>query len=388
MPDAHTPARQIVAAEIRDRGPITFARFMEIALYGEHGYYTSSPNPGFDYATSPQMHPAFGALIAGWLVKAWEALGGPEVFDVVEIGAGDGGLARDILDAVSDVDTRNGFASALRYRPYDIRPRGSVLGIGALTTLEPIVGCVISNELLDAFPCHMFTIRDGTVLELVRGDLGPDDELAFLDGEVSRTEIADRVGPIANQLPNGYRGEVNLGIVDWASTMAQILQRGYVLTIDYGYARQALYHPDRAEGSLRCYRDHVLGQNPFRDIGLQDITAHVDFTAVDEALTKFGFEQLVPLRTQRDFLFDLGIGDYILQVRQRLAQPLDESDSYQLIEELRSMNALIDTRGLGGFKVAQYGIDAMSLNLEGLESVPSFTRPTRSPKHLSRLPYD
>ena len=387
MPDAHTPARQIVAAEIRDRGPITFARFMEIALYGEHGYYTSSPNPGFDYATSPQMHPAFGALIAGWLVKAWEALGGPEVFDVVEIGAGDGGLARDILDAVSDVDTRNGFASALRYRPYDIRPRGSVLGIGALTTLEPIVGCVISNELLDAFPCHMFTIRDGTVLESYV-DLGADRELVFLDGEVSNVDIVNRVGPIANQLPNGYRGEVNLGIVDWASTMAQILQRGYVLTIDYGYARQALYHPDRAEGSLRCYRDHVLGQNPFRDVGLQDITAHVDFTTVDETLTKFGFEQLAPLSTQRDFLLDLGIGEYLREVRQQLAQPRDGSDSYLLMSELRSMNSLVDPRGLGGFKVAQYGTDSMSLDLENLEASPSFARPMRSSSHMTNLPYD
>ena len=218
---------------------------MEIALYGEHGYYTNSPNLGSDYATSPQMHPAFGALIAGWLFKAWEALGEPEVFDVVEIGAGDGGLACDVLDAVHDGGKHNRFASALRYRPFDIRPRGSVLGMDALTVSEPIVGCVISNELLDAFPCHVFTIRDGGVLESYVG-LGPDDELVFVDGDVSRVEIEDRVGPIVKELPDGYRGEVNLGIADWASTAAQILQRGYLLTIDYGYARQALYHPSIA----------------------------------------------------------------------------------------------------------------------------------------------
>ncbi len=371
MPEKSTPARQFIESEIRACGPITFARFMEIALYGEHGYYTNSPNPGSDYATSPQMHPAFGALIAGWLFNAWKALGEPEAFDVVEIGAGDGGLARDVLDAVFGVDTHNRFASALRYRPYDIRPRGSVLGMDALTALEPIVGCVISNELLDAFPCHIFTIRDSAVLESYVG-LGPDDELAFVDGNVSRVEIEDRIGPIVNKLPDGYRGEINPGIGNWASTAAQILRRGYLLTIDYGYARQALYHPDRTEGSLRCYRDHVLGQNPFRDVGLQDITAHVDFTAVDEALKKFGFERLAPLITQRDFMFDLGIGDYILQVRQQLAQPLGESESYRLTEELRSMNAVIDPRGLGGFKVAQYGIDAKLMELEGLETSKMF----------------
>ena len=387
MPDAYTPARQIVAAEIRDRGPITFARFMEIALYGEHGYYTSLPNSGSDYATSPQMHPAFGALIAGWLFKAWEALGEPETFDVVEIGAGDGGLAYDVLDAVHDGGEHNRFATSLRYRPYDIRPRGSVLGMNALTALEPIVGCVISNELLDAFPCHVYTIRDGAVLESFVG-LGPDDELAFVDSNVSRVEIEDRVGPIVNELPDGYRGEVNLGIADWASTLAQILQRGYVLTIDYGYTREALYHPDRREGSLRCYRDHVLGQNPFRDVGLQDITAHVDYTAVDEELTKFGFEQLAPLMSQRNFLFDLGIGKYIREVRQRLAQPMDATESYELMSELRSMNSLVDARGLGGFKVAQYGINAKTLDVAILEASPPFARPTRTPRHLSRLPYD
>ena len=387
MPEEATPARQIVESEIRTQDPITFARFMEIALYGEHGYYTNAPNTGSDYATSPQMHPAFGSLIASWMFKAWEALGEPEEFDVVEIGAGDGGLARDVLDAVFGVDERSRFASALRYRPYDLKPRGSVSGTDELSALEPIVGCVISNELLDAFPCHVFTIRDGAVLESYVG-LDADSELVFLCGEVSSVEIEDRVGPFARELPDGYRGEVNLRIADWASNVAQFLKSGYVLTIDYGYEREALFHPHRAEGSLRCYRDHVLGQNPFRDVGLQDITAHVDFTAVDEELRKFGFERLTPLRTQRDFLFDLGIGEYVRQVRQQLARPRDESYSYQLMTELRSMNALVDPRGLGGFKVAQYGCDATPLGLNGLESSPLFARPALSSNHLGRLPYD
>ena len=102
MPEESTPARQIIEAEIRAKGPITFARFMEIALYGEHGYYTASVNAGADYATSPQMHPAFGSLIAGYLFKAWEALGEPGTFDAVELGAGNGGLVLDILDAVEN----------------------------------------------------------------------------------------------------------------------------------------------------------------------------------------------------------------------------------------------------------------------------------------------
>lgn len=383
MPEESTPARQIIESEIRTHGPITFARFMEIALYSEHGYYTNSPDPGIDYATSPQMHPAFGALIAGWLCGAWEALGEPEVFDVVEIGAGDGGLGRDVLDAVGG----HGFAGALRYRAYDIVPRGETFDAGELSSLEPIIRCVISNELLDAFPCHIFTVRGGAILESYVG-LSEDGDLVYLDGDVSTREIPDRVEPFLSSLPDGYRGEVNLGIADWASTVAQILRRGYVLTIDYGYARQALYHPDRREGSLRCYRDHVLGQNPFRHVGQQDITTHVDFTSADEALTKFGFEQLSPLASQRDYLFDLGIGEYIRQVREQLAQPQSEQDSYQFMEELRALNALVDPRGLGNFRVAQYNIDAKSMDSTGLESSPKFARPTRSSRHLGHLPYD
>lgn len=383
MPEKSTPARQAIESEIRTHGPITFARFMEIALYGEHGYYTNSPNPSSDYATSPQMHPAFGALIAGWLFKAWEGLGEPEEFDVVEIGASDGGLAWDVIDAVEG----HGFGDAIRYRAYDIVPRGETFGVDDLDSVKPIIGCVISNELLDAFPCHVFTIRRGRILESYVG-LSDDGDLVFLDGEVSTREIENRVRPFLSSLPDGYRGEVNLGIVDWASTTVQILRRGYVLTIDYGYTRQDLYHPERCEGSLRCYRDHVIGQNPFRDVGLQDITAHVDFTAVDDALTKFGFEMKAPLLTQRDFLFDMGIGGYIRQVRHELAQPRSEQDSYQLVEELQSLNALVDSRGLGNFRVAQYGIDAKTMNSTGLESSPMFARPARSSRHLGYLPYD
>ncbi|MYA60372.1 MAG: hypothetical protein F4X40_07435 [Chloroflexi bacterium] len=382
MPEEATPALQIIESEIRTCGPITFARFMEIALYGEHGYYSNSAKPGSDYATSPQMHPAFGTLIAGWLFKAWEALGEPEVFDVVEIGAGDGGLARDILDAFE----------VTRYRAFDRKPRPSINSVAVnssdeLSDLDPIIGCVISNELLDAFPCHVFTIRDGAVLESYVSLVG-DGELVFLDGEVSSVEIKKRVAPFVRELPDGYRGEVNLGIDDWASGVAKFLKRGYLLTIDYGSERGGLYHPERSEGSLRCYRDHVLGQNPFRDVGLQDITAHVDFTAVDEALTQFGFERMVPLLDQRGFLFDLGFGEYIQQVRRQLAQTRDGSDTYQLMTEMRSMNALVDTRGLGSFKVAQYGVDAMAMDLAGLESSPLFARPVRSPRHVVHLPYD
>ena len=391
MPEESTPARQIIEAEIRAKGPITFARFMEIALYGEHGYYTASVNAGADYATSPQMHPAFGALITGYLFKAWQVLGEPATFDVVELGAGDGGLALDILDAVESGKQRDDqldrFDGALRYHAFDLRPRGSVRGIDELSELGSIVGCVISNELLDAFPAHIFTVRGGEVLECFVS-IGEDSELAFVEGDVSSDEIVDRVGEYASVLPEGYRGEANLGIEMWANSLAGLLKSGYVLTIDYGYERDTLYHPARYEGSLRCYRDHVLGQNPFRDVGLQDITAHVDFTAVDEALLEAGLRKVSPLLTQRDFLFDMGIGDYIRQVRQKLVKSVAETEIHRLTSELRGLNSLVDSRGLGDFRVSQFGVNAPSIELSDLEFAPAYRLPVSAPRHLSYFSYD
>ena len=391
MPDESTPARQVVEAEIRGKGPITFARFMEIALYGEHGYYTTSVNAGSDYATSPQMHPALGALIAGYLFEAWRSLGEPATFDVVELGAGDGGLALDILDAVkSGRETgvqADRFGDALRYHPIDLRPRGSVGGLDKLKRLKSIVRCVVSNELLDAFPAHMFTVRNSEVLECYVG-LGDDGDLVLVEGEVSDEEIRNRVGEYASFLRESYRGEVNLGISEWASSIAGLLKSGYVLTIDYGYERGRLYHPARHEGSLRCYRDHVLGQNPFRHVGFQDMTTHVDFTAVDDALKRFGFEPMSELRSQRDFLLDLGIDRYLRRVRESLVSSRYGENERDWAAELRALNALVDTRGLGDFRVAQHRRCAPRVDLRGLETSPIFHLPRSIDRHMSRLPYD
>ena len=386
MPGEITPARTIVESEVGANGPITFARFMEIALYGEHGYYTTTSNPSLDYATSPQMHPAFGALIAGWLFRAWQGLGEPSTFDVVELGAGDGGLAKDIVDAVSGGEC-DGFRRSLNYHPYDLRPRGSVRAIDELTEITPIVGCVVSNELLDAFPTHIFTIRDGEVLECYV-DVAANGDFQFVEDVVSSVEISRRVGKFASILPEGYRGEVNLGISDWAANIANILKRGYVLTIDYGHEREILYHPARTEGSLRCYRDHVLGQNPFRDVGLQDITSHVDFTAIDEALNGVGFESMSELKSQRDFLFDLGFGEYSRHARTELSRSRTQPEVEVLSSELRSLNALVDPRGLGDFRVAQHARNCASINLEGLEDAPPFRLPKAEARHLGFVPYD
>ncbi len=386
MPDALTPAHRSIADEIRANGPITFARFMEIALYGEHGYYTSHVTAGTDYATSPQMHPAFGTLIAGYLYKAWQALKQPDPFQVIELGAGDGTLSKDIQETIS-TNASDNFKQSLNYHPLDIRPRGTARPINELSEPTPITGCIVSNELLDAFPTHIFTIRNHEVLELYV-DTDQNNNLLFIQDQPSTDEIPNRIANLASVLPEGYRGEVNLNIQVWANQIKSLLQTGYVLTIDYGHDRETLYHPARYEGSLRCYRNHVLSQNPFRHIGQQDITAHVDFTEIDAALTRAGIDPMAPPLTQRDFLFDLGIGEYSRHLRRSTVSSNQEEYSRLLAPELRALNSLIDTRGLGNFRVAQHRINAPNLNLLGLETTPIFPLPFLKPHHFNHLPYD
>ena len=279
------------------------------------------------------------------------------------------------------------FGDALKYRAYDLRPRDDVRSVEEVPHLSSVVGCVISNELLDAFPAHAFTVREGGVLERYV-DLDDAGGLVFVEGEASDVAIVDRVGEYASVLPEGYRGEVNLGIEAWATRVAGLLQSGYVLTIDYGYPRNMLYHPMRYEGSLRCYRDHALGQDPFRDLGLQDMTAHVDFNAVDEELERVGFESMGGLMTQREFLFDLGIGEHLRSVRKALVLGRRDGDVSQWLPVLRALNALVDTRGLGEFRVVQHQRRAPTVDLTGLETSPVFACPRLRPRHLGFIPYD
>ncbi len=384
--------RQEIEAEIRAYGKITFARFMHLALYSAGGYYRTVAVKRRDYATSPQVHPAFGALIARCLFDMWRKLGEPTRFRVIELGAGDGCLAQDIAEAAASASSLSmaceSFARAIRYEAFDAAPRSVVSNAAASVRSNVMLDedsvradCVLSNELLDAFPVHKFEVWSGKVRELfVTLDSGGD--FMYAADHPSTPELQSRLEGIVQRLPEGYRGEVNLGIADWAKTLSRILRRGYVLTIDYGAYRHVLYHPMRNDGSLRCYRNHVLGQNPFRAIGDQDITAHVDFTELDAQLSASGFERADDTQTQRDFLYRLGIGDYLMTARTQRIKARRENDFRFSQATLRSLNALVDPRGLGSFIVAQHRIDAPALDSDPENLAAAFPMPQPKDRHL------
>ena len=343
-----TPESEI-KGRIAKQGKITFAEFMEVALYHpEGGYYTTTSPFGDsgDYFTSPAAHPAFGALIAVQLNRMWQALGRPPSFFAVEMGAGNGLLARDIIDYVNRMPA--GFAESLRYIAleryaiYDVAAYGRIQHIVTDgIPLDGIVGCLISNELVDSFPVHRFQISEGEVKEIF---VTLDERGAFVEtlDEPSTPLLAERVADLS--LPEGYRSEVNLNIRPWLNEVSQALERGFVITIDYGYLSDELYSPQRARGTFQTYYRHTDGSSPYQRIGRQDMTAHVDFSSVDSEGKSLGLNSL-GLRTQSRFLRELGFDNMIDSLRTKRLGQREHSGN------VMAMRELVKPDGLGGFKV-------------------------------------
>ena len=352
---------------ILDSGPITFAKFMDAALYSPMGgYYTrlgagdGSAQPGgpADYFTSPMAHPAFGALIAIQLQDMWRRLSAPGKFNVVEMGAGDGLLARDVTAYAERFDPE--FAATLDYLAVDRVPRQNAYYPvhGPDRIPSSIKGCLLSNELLDAMPVHRFVVEKGELRELYVGVEG--DRFCEVIGPPSTPAITARIGELAHGLPDGYLGEVNLGIDNWwAGLASETLDTGYVMTVDYGYDRAQLYAPARWRGTLRCYYRHTHVDDPLARVGQQDLTAHVDFTSVDEALGQLGFD-IAGHTTQGKFLARLGADGFVEALRRHGMSPFEQAANRAGILEL------LNPRGMGGFRVSIHARKTPADGLIGL----------------------
>ena len=360
-----TPAYRTIAHLIRERGaPISFREFMHIALYGDSGYYTTIRNRRADYLTSPQTHSQFGACIARCLHRMWTTMGKPDRFSILELGPGDGSLWRDAsneIDRAADqgLPDAQQFQDAVRYESHDVqldesRTQNATTAQSDRHTVAHPFQCTLSNELLDAFPVNRYIIQESKLLQLMV-DIGADGKLHEVAHPIPDNAVTPDLGRPVSDFPDGYILEFAPGIRDWAYQVHQSVPRGYVLTIDYGHPRNILYRTDRVGGTLRCYKDQILGSDPFREVGQQDITAHVDFTLVDESLAQFNFKPTTPLMTQTDFLYCYGYGDAVKVTRRKLVQARQTDASQTLKSDLASLMALTDPRGLGGFKVTIHG---------------------------------
>lgn len=303
-----------IRAEITSAGgAIGFDRFMELALYTPGLGYYSAParrfGEGGDFVTAPEISPLFGRSLARPIAEVLDALGGGEI---LEVGAGSGKLAADLLSELGELG-----AMPDRYRILELggelRARQQAMledrvpqllsRVGWLDRLpDPgFRGVVIANELLDALPVVRFVSDEDGVRELHVAA----EPSGFAWREVpARPTVAERVALL--DLPPGYVSEISLAAEPWVQSIAERVQRGLLLLIDYGFPRREYYHPQRASGTLMCHYRHRVHDDPLTLVGLQDITAHVDFTAVAAAGHAAGLS-VVGYTSQAAFLLGSGL---------------------------------------------------------------------------------
>lgn len=361
--------------EILRAGPMTFERFMAMALYEpDLGYYrtaTDRATRSGDFLTAPEIHPIFGALIARQLDEVHRRLGAPGRFVVREYGAGSGALALTVLEALDGrgalgrVSESPVLASAIRYVPIEVDAvrrkaiveRLTAAGFGSslepdLPADAPETGAVLANEFLDALPVHRVIGRSRGPRELAVD--WADDRFVEVEIEPSTAALATRLTEEGIVLADGARGEICLELAGRLGEMSAGLARGIALIVDYGHEAADLYAPGRSGGTLRAYAGHRVHDDWAVAVGRQDLTAHVDFTAVARSATGSGLTSL-GLTSQAEFLMGVGADEALEAIR---SDPATTAEDWLAVRS--AIRRLLDPRALGGFKVALLGrgIDA------------------------------
>lgn len=359
--------RDRLISQIRRSGPVSFEQFMETALYAPGlGYYQRDTMPvgrSGDFYTSSHLHPIFGAMIGRQMEECWLALGNPSPFVIVETGAGAGHFAKDMLSYLSSrlishavryiIIERNPCARAEQQtRLAEFSP--SVSWVESLDALiEPVTGCFVSNELIDAFPVRIVQMDSGFEEIFVSEYDGE-----FVEaGRPCSPEVLHYLDTYAPDLAAvfrpGDRTEVNLRTGPWLEAVSAKLREGFVLTIDYGYPASDYYCAERNRGTLLCYHEHEVNDNPYQFVGEQDITAHVNFTALRLQGDEAGL-RTVGYCPQGTYLISLGIDEVL--------QELDEQDAFAAAR----IKNLILPDGLGeSHKVLMQYKGERMLNLRG-----------------------
>ena len=337
---------------IREKGPVTFAEFMEAALYDPaDGFYARAPI-GRDghFVTSPHVSPAFGDLVARQLAESWDSLEKPSPFTVAELGAGDGTLARRILEAVSPLPD---LAAALRYVAVERTPgqygalRDSGLeAVGSLDELGPLTGCVIANELLDNVPFHRLRERDGRVVEVLVGE----DDGRLVEVEADPSEGA--LSALGRPLSPGEERPVSPQSMAIVREITGALERGYAFLFDYGFVA------GEAPGPVHSYRDHRVLADVLEDPGGRDVTAAVDLEALASEAASTGLQVWGPV-TQREALLALGYRLWSAGVRKRQAETADAREANKLYEARSRASILIDEDKLGSLYLLALGTEGL-----------------------------
>lgn len=294
-------------------GVIAFARFMELALYAPGlGYYTAA-GPQFgeagDFVTAPELSPLFARCLARQCRELIGRMGRAELF---EAGAGSGAMAADLLlelEALESLPNRYlilELSGTLRARQQDTLRRKAPHLVDCVRWLDELPpkgfrGVVLANELLDAMPVERFRVTEAGVTRLA---VAWEQDRFVWRAQPADAPIRSRIEPLG--LAPGYTSEINFHAEGWVRSVAERLEQGVMLLIDYGFPRAEFYHPQRTGGTLMCHYRHRAHDDPLTLVGLQDITAHVGFTAIAEAGAEAGLSVL-GYTSQAAFLIGCGL---------------------------------------------------------------------------------
>lgn len=352
-----------ITSEIKQNGVISFAKFMKMALYEPGlGYYSAGLNKigdGGDFITASELGSLFAKCHAVVFADTLKQLKSPSI---IELGAGTGQFCLDTLLTLDELnalpekytiievsaDFQKVQQEKLKSLPAKIKKLIHWSNQPPDTSYE---GIIFANEVLDALPVEVFRIEQGQYQQLT---LGFDGKQYIEQWQAFSPSVNQTLTQMQLKLANGYRSEFLPQLQSWITSVTQNLVKGLVLFVDYGYGRSTYYHPQRNTGTLVCQRRHQANFNPYQDVGLQDITSFVDFTAVAEGLDDAGF-QLAGYTTQSDFLLDAGISQWI--------DPASEySDYYRLVSEMKQL-VLAEEMGEKFKTIA--AVKNMDLNIKG-----------------------
>lgn len=363
---AHSHAVQTL---IRDKiysagGWISFEQFMNLALYAPGmGYYSSGATKlgsAGDFVTAPEISPLFGRTLAQQILQISQQI---KHADILEFGAGSGKLALDLLLELEKSDALPGkyfileVSAELRQRQQTLFTDKAPHLVHLIEWLEQLpdqfTGTILANEVLDAMPVHIVKWDNNVLFE--RGVTWQNNTFSWQDRPINNTELNHNASQLTpqinpdNNLTYSYVSEINLTANHFMHSLTSILQQGVILLIDYGFGRSEYYHPQRDQGTLMCHYRHHAHDDPFYLPGLQDITSHVDFSAITQAAENTGLP-LLGYTTQAYFLINCGITGILAQT--------PAEDTRNFLPQSSQLQKLISPAEMGElFKVIAFGKD-------------------------------
>jgi len=365
----------IIKDRIKKEGEISFRDFMDMALYyPELGYYTSPEEKigGYgDFFTASELDRAFGELLGKQFAQIYTKLE-EKNFQIVEIGAGKGYLAFDILQFLHENHPqifKNTTYIIIEKSPYHIKTQKEILSVFENVEWvqdiidfedESITGVIFSNELFDSFPVHLIRKLKGKIYEVFI-NVDEDNNVHEVLREAPE-EILKYIKELNIDIPEGMQTEINLDASDYIQKIGKKLKKGFVITIDYGYPSGELYKPYRMRGTLLCYYRHRYSENFYENVGMQDITSHVNFSALKYYGMIAGLD-FTGFTDQAHFLTNLGLME--------IFEKLQEKNDYESFERLNRLKTLVLPKGMGEkFKVLVQHKNVKDPSIKGLDMLP------------------